>query len=163
MVAMVIKTMISVFPANICNCVFCLSCWWRPGSYWVSTDVYVLTLCMCTIDLPIVPIDSSTEWTSHEVFDIIDLGIGKVKKRVWGYIDQFSCNEGTKIGVNIPSIWWDDCSLTTESAEDVEECDLLDSFLLLSSSSTSMFSSTRLSRSSSLRCFLFFCTLSHFE
>ena len=50
MVAMVIKTMISVFPANICKCVICLCCCGRPGSYWVSTNVYVLTLCMCNID-----------------------------------------------------------------------------------------------------------------
>ena len=50
MVAMVIKTKISVFPAIICKCVICLFCCGRPGSYWVSTNVYVLTLCMCNID-----------------------------------------------------------------------------------------------------------------
>ena len=61
MVAMVIETMISVFPANIYNCVFCLFFCGPPGSYWVSTDVYVLTLCMCIIDLPIVLISSSSE------------------------------------------------------------------------------------------------------
>ena len=73
MVAMVIETMISVFPANIYNCVFCLFFCGPPGSYWVSTDVYVLTLCMCIIDLPIVLIGSSSEWTWYEVFIIIEL------------------------------------------------------------------------------------------
>ena len=52
---------------------FCLFCCGPPGSYWVSTDVYVLTLCMCIIDLPIVLIDSSSEWTSNNVFIIFEL------------------------------------------------------------------------------------------